>query len=868
MTSSYDKRLLNAMGAPPTVSETNYLKTEVDLVEKVNAQIDRNQDALNASFDSLIRAYNSQHNATKDRFQDILRVAGNAKNVYWRAKEFAKDQKKWNQFESNLRSLDKDNNGIPDAIVKNSELLGTIDEDINAENNIKAAWTENKTEREDIAGYLTRIGDGEGAALMSEGQDGSDLTELYRAETHEQIKENWELWYNRATKGDALLINFSLLNGIFDQDGNPNIKPASEAFGWEEKAFRDRIVLHMYLQQNEQFTLGRPGKYKKDVVVPLMGDLERKSLLAREEDNKAFIEVSEERRGKALFLELNKDPQAYINWVNMYKGAYDGSFKIAKKEGAKILARYGEQGLIPRHVINKILDTPFEARDPNAGPNKDGIVTVREYWKPEAKIIKEGVQKFERNEYEARKEEVTAKQKALATEVYDKVVNQKEPLSIDQVNSLLRDFKVKTGITDDRYLPEILKNLPYAGIETDIELDNALSERWHNGENITRADLMGFEDPTFKDKWWDKVDKGGLEGQAGKDRESFITGKVNKKTLENDGNKDKSDKWRAYQYNARRAFNDAYVRARETGANHREAFKEGMTAVEEGLQNDDWADWGGTPQDLTKVSNLQKAKDALVKEPTLINSSTPWPGEQEALLEAAKSYEDGSYKIPTYYTLFPSIKASPLQIMKHRLEATGILKEGKIEIPEEVNLKPSQAQLVTNKVTPSRTYRVTQENKDIVWMLEQVQDKNAATPENGGYVAIKDKNGDYVKLDKPLTEHSIAEVITLINEGYTDFGMFGITSAGLQSVIRESPISLSDTFDGATQDLLILTRLRQKARQAQKYSTLTDQYRRLVNINPADEKQFLEVVGELPPYLRLSNLLPAVATEMVNQTLQ
>ena len=170
--------------------------------------------------------------------------------------------------------------------------------------------------------------------------------------------------------------------------------------------------------------------------------------------------------------------------------------------------------------------------------------------------------------------------------------------------------------------------------------------------------------------------------------------------------------------------------------------------------------------------------------------------------------------------------------------------------------------------TISRTYRVTQENKDIVWMLEQVQDKNAATPENGGYDAIKDKNGDYVKLDKPLTEHSIAEVITLINEGYTDFGMFGITSAGLQSVIRESPISLSDTFDGATQDLLILTRLRQKARQAQKYSTLTDQYRRLVNINPADEKQFLEVVGELPPYLRLSNLLPAVATEMVNQTLQ
>ena len=87
-------------------------------------------------------------------------------------------------------------------------------------------------------------------------------------------------------------------------------------------------------------------------------------------------------------------------------------------------------------------------------------------------------------------------------------------------------------------------------------------------------------------------------------------------------------------------------------------------------------------------------------------------------------------------------------------------------------------------------------------------------------------------------------------------------------LLESANISLDTVFDGNTQDLIILGRLRQKAQQAQAYSTINNQYRRLVNINAEDEEEFLRIVGEIPPYLRLSNLLPAVATEMVNQTLQ
>ena len=84
----------------------------------------------------------------------------------------------------------------------------------------------------------------------------------------------------------------------------------------------------------------------------------------------------------------------------------------------------------------------------------------------------------------------------------------------------------------------------------------------------------------------------------------------------------------------------------------------------------------------------------------------------------------------------------------------------------------------------------------------------------------------------------------------------------------EFPIDSDELFNKENQDLLVLGRLRQKAQQSQQYMTVDAQYRRLVNIRKEDRDAFLRIVGDLPPYLQLDNLLPAVATEMVQQTLQ
>ena len=98
--------------------------------------------------------------------------------------------------------------------------------------------------------------------------------------------------------------------------------------------------------------------------------------------------------------------------------------------------------------------------------------------------------------------------------------------------------------------------------------------------------------------------------------------------------------------------------------------------------------------------------------------------------------------------------------------------------------------------------------------------------------------------------------------------MYELTTDAILDILESTPVELEAVFNQELQDLSILARLRQKSQYNQRYLTVSDRYRRLVNINQEDELEFLRIVGDIPPYLELNTLLPAVATEMVQQTLQ
>ena len=154
-------------------------------------------------------------------------------------------------------------------------------------------------------------------------------------------------------------------------------------------------------------------------------------------------------------------------------------------------------------------------------------------------------------------------------------------------------------------------------------------------------------------------------------------------------------------------------------------------------------------------------------------------------------------------------------------------------------------------------------------MLDTVASPTAEA--NGGYTAIRNPNGQYVSiediLDKPLNEVVAGDILQLINEGYTNIGRYDITPEAYMSIFLTNGLTGDIPFDEKGQDLVVLSRLRQKAQAANSYAVLNSRYRRLVNIPEEDHQRFLETVGELPTWLRLDTLLPEAAKALVNITL-
>ena len=195
-----------------------------------------------------------------------------------------------------------------------------------------------------------------------------------------------------------------------------------------------------------------------------------------------------------------------------------------------------------------------------------------------------------------------------------------------------------------------------------------------------------------------------------------------------------------------------------------------------------------------------------------------------------------------------------------RDRSTGRIKQG---LGTYVNVEDSRD--FTDKSTSSKVYRNVFTTGNMNWMLENIT--NPAYKKNGGFDAIT-KDGKFKKLEKPLSQHTIGEVLELAADDYDSFGMYNISKEGLLEVLVDAamPFDLQDTFDEQTQKALVLGRLRQKVNKGHGLNG-NPYFKRLVNIDPQDEKQFYDIVGVLPPMNQLGNLLPGVAKALVDASM-
>ena len=274
-----------------------------------------------------------------------------------------------------------------------------------------------------------------------------------------------------------------------------------------------------------------------------------------------------------------------------------------------------------------------------------------------------------------------------------------------------------------------------------------------------------------------------------------------------------------------------------------------------------------TPKDtkltVAKLTGIYRADPA-----GAISAETPHDGEEAFLTESLPFFQGKTQELPGYWRSISHLykNKSSVKLAHDRLVATGMM-EPIPELMGDINLGLTTSLLIEDKSSANKVDRIVTENLegDLDKVLKAVI--NPKTEENGGINAIK-KDNKYVELEKPLSEHTVGELIDLLEQGYDSFGLYGITREGLIQLMKDLPdLDFDALFDERMQKLFVLSRLRFKGNNKLAFSNADSTYRRLVFIPKEDRDEYVKIIGEIPPFLELSTLLPVAAKAQVEKTL-
>jgi len=551
-------------------------------------------------------------------------------------------------------------------------------------------------------------------------------------------------------------------------------------------------------------------------------------------------------------------PTGYIQRKAAYynKLSPGAGMKIAKNEWTENMETGILSGYVLPDQVDAILTTPFKA--------KDGSSTTFEKLDPtNANKLRSAVAKFEAGEAEAVQERIEAEEKKF---VFEYITNYEGPKDEDYIKNVTKAWR--TNFNNTKY-PEELKNLYTAGFEDELAKVERLEYIASQGGTVTNEDISTIINPDLQVRAQKAVNRATLESvpdDIEKEAKKLIKANVAQHTFENDLSKATTPKFVAIERQAYKGFRAKFAELKGNGASDSTA----QSGAEDFVIKQIIANKFNELPEYSPANAAGKAintfKTASIVQPDIISSNTAIAGEKP-YLDAAEAYFKSDFKIgslPEYYTLAATQykNLDPHDLARIRLESTGRLpKKAKSEY-EEVD----DSKLLTHNNTSSKTLRAAFTGSNMSYVLNRVV--NPKTRSNGGYNAVK-KNGKYVKLQKPLKDHTIAEVLALYNMGFDNFGMYDFTGAGLLSVLqaRTMPFELTDKFDEQIQSALIVGRLRQKIALG-KVLNGDPTFRRQVNIPKADMDQFMQIVGFLPPMNQLDNLLPAVAKALVDDKLK
>ena len=842
MTQSYN------IGGVTPVDIDPYEPTEYDPVENINKKIDED-----------IRDWERYFTERANYYQDALspdksagaRLARFAKGVAEDAPIAWKPVERFNEYNSFYRHAEAADKNLH-YIDENGDIKGIdgayVDSDVNEDQKLESQQNLDRSNANKldarIGGQIT--GDLREKLLTLSGSvtnRNSRITNLNLAA--EKIPLMLDVW----TSGMKIIIPAEI-----SETGDQKVVTGAETFSADEIEFVYGILAAAGMEEAELIA-NNLGISKRYYGMQLKTALDNWRLERYEEVGEAVKSQNIKDRQKEVLSKIKDNPGFFVDYVGIH--GTNGGNAAAKQWITETMISGIESGDIDASIVEAVKAHKFKAYSGEE-------VTVGDYWSAQTDRIDKALRKAQKEEYQAYEiEQENIKNSAMAHVREEFRKNRSE-------ENLIRLEGVYRKMTGQSELHEDFKTLLTYRDEDDLAIVQRVKERAAMGHMITDADIDGINDPTLQ-KELQKLVGTGLSADNKSKMEEIIKTLVNEHRGENDANRTKTNKWVANKLGSTNAYISAFNEAKANGGSDAEAHKAGIDAVKDGLEKHLWDRYEDVLPDfnVNLAARVRQVGQKISKDNSLLDSNAALEGEQEAIVEVSKYFANKpGGKMPEYYRLLSiHTKMSPGQLARHRLNALGIMKKsGDFIFPEEKNLNKADQEKLFYRPSNSRTYQVTQENEDLTWLVDTIAAPSAIA--NGGYEAIRNPDGEYVQLQKPLTELTIWEVSALADRGYTNIGMFGISGYELRRVIASVPnLNLDDKFDVDTQDKLVLAVLRYKANNKNNNRGVDQTYRRLVYVQKEDRDEFLNLVGNLPPWLQLENLIPDAAKALVDDTL-
>ena len=901
MTSSFYETLGRASDAPPDISKTNYLRTTVDMSESVNENIDDISKSWDEHFNRMIENFNVMHengNIPQKlvKFLDDKSTLKGTKAL----KEYYEWQKKYNKITGELDEALKGAEkayGIDSKEYADVKKYAFINEP-DVENEHKLEKENQATEIESLNTGFEILPENNSEATDAAGSFFNGLNNQYASngkviEDMEDVLNVLPRFMELAKSGLKVPIP-----GRFDENGRQVFQTYDEQVSLADKKIVRNILQGYFAKEFEGIVQGRTGLYKRKFISKIIAQNQVTEKEELDAHTNALLSDITERTGKQLKLNLSENPGyaiTYIKTMLNHPEVLDNgkiSHRLARRKMIDIIVEaIGEESLTGNDLYGEgKLETLM------VDTFASGQQQFSKYWPKDWKRIVNAVN--EKNIEKAN--EITSAKKAeeiiQVTNKVEELESRKEPVTIVQLEKVIDEERSKAGYSPTDPLPnhwQPLLNYSYQGSKPDATI--AAEARYRKnvlGEKIDLKDLVGIVDWDLKKDLVEELveSPGGLiKGGSGNDpgttthRDNWITTIVNQYTDETDINTAKTQKWRNNYDQAKRHYNAIFAQSKAANMNDWDAAvaaeksvnmmlfgpnskiqinrgtEEKPIIVEQGI----WDEKGISTFDFEGQKNLQNTVKAINNNKSLINQETPYKGEpiEEALkyLKASQKGERGA-KFPEYYrNLGAALWMDPHQLMRDRIVANGLAKEGEYAFGSE----GIEGEALLVRHTPSRVLRtLSLQGANADKMIEISYLPYTAEQ---GFNYIRNENNEVSNIEevigKPIDEITIGDVVSL--EGYSGFGIFDLSSTALNELLNEASVPLNTPFNEAGQKFLYLARIRQKAQKANQNSGVLTDYRRLVYINEDLHEEFRQIAPDLPEWLDPNTLSPAGAKELI-----